>query len=146
MKSRLLLATALTCAFCAQAIAADDGRAYKEGPVTQITYVKIKDGQFDNYMKWLDTTFKAENEAFIKAKVILGYKIYSNQARDPHDADLILSITYANMAALDNLNEKTDAISEKFEGNLDKQNQGFADRGSMREILGGRLIRELTLK
>jgi len=146
MKTRILLATAFACAFSTAAIAADNGRAYKEGPVTQVTYVKIKDGQFDNYMKWLDTTFKAENDAFMKANVIVGYKVYSNQARDAHDADLILSVTYANMAAMDNLNEKTDAISEKFEGNLDKQNQGFADRGSMREILGGKLIRELILK
>ena len=127
-------------------MAADDGRAYKEGPVTVVTYVKIKDGQFDNYMKWLDTTFKTENDAFIKAKVITGYKIYSNQARDPHDADLILSVTYANMAAMDNLNEKTDAITEKFEGDLAKQNQGFADRGTMREIMGSKMIRELILK
>ena len=143
---RMLLAATLACAFSASALAADDGRAYKEGPVTDITYVKTKPGQFDNYMKWLDTVFKPENEALMKAKVIIGYKVYGNQARDPHDADLILAITYANMAAMDNLNEKTDAISEKFEGDLAKQNQGFADRGSMREILGGRLIRELILK
>jgi hypothetical protein len=143
---RMLLAATLACAFCGPALAADDGRAYKEGPVTVVTFVKIKDGQFDNYMKWLDTTFKAENDAYMKAKVITGYKIYGNTARDPHDADLILSITYANMAAMDNLNEKTDAIAEKFEGDLAKQNQGFADRGSMREILGSQMVRELILK
>jgi hypothetical protein len=140
-----MLAAALTCAFAVQA-SADDGRAYKEGPVTEVTYVKIKPGQFDNYMKWLDTHFKPENEEFIKAKIILGYKVYAQQARDPRDPDLILSITYPNMAALDNLEERTDAIVEKFEGNLDKQNQGFADRGSMREILGSKYIRELILK
>jgi len=145
MKSITLLAIALACAFSAQAIA-DDARAYKEGPVTDVTYVKIKPGQFDTYMKWLDATFKPENEALMKAKIIVGYKVYANEARDPHDADLILSVTYANMAAMDNLNERTDAITEKFEGNLDKQNQAFADRGSMREILGSRLIRELVLK
>jgi len=145
MKSITLLAIALACAFSAQAIA-DDARAYKEGPVTDVTYVKIKPGQFDTYMKWLDATFKPENEALMKAKIIVGYKVYANEARDPHDADLILSVTYANMAAMDNLNERTDAITEKFEGNLDKQNQAFADRGSMREILGSRLIRELMLK
>jgi hypothetical protein len=143
---RMLLAAILTCVLSAPALAADDGRAYKEGPVTVVTFVKIKDGQFDNYMKWLDTTFKAENDAFMKAKLITGYKVYGSMARDPHDADLILSITYANMAAMDNLNEKTDAITEKFEGNLDKQNQGFADRGSMREILGSQMVRELILK
>ena len=114
--------------------------------MTVVTFVKIKDGQFDNYMKWLDTTFKPENEALMKGKVITGYKVYGNQARDPHDADLILSVTYANMAAMDNLNEKSDAITEKFEGSLDKQNQGFADRGSMRQILGSQMVRELILK
>ena len=142
----MLLAAILTCALSAPAFAADDGRSYKEGQVTVVTFVKIKDGQFDNYMKWLDTTFKPENEALMKGKVITGYKVYGNQSRDPHDADLILSITYANMAALDNLNDKSDAIVEKFEGNLDKQNQGFADRGSMREILGSQMVRELILK
>jgi len=146
MKSRLLLAMALACAFSTQAIAADDGRAYKEGPVTDVTYIKIKPGQFDNYMKWLDATFKPENEALMKAKIITGYKVYGNEARDPHDADLILSVTYANLAAMDNLADRSDAITEKFEGALDKQNQAFADRGSMREILGSRLIRELILK
>ena len=145
MKTKLLLAATLACAFSAQVLA-EDARAYKEGPVTEVTYVKIKPGQFDNYMKWLDTSFKGENEAFIKAKIITGYKVYGNQARDAHDADLILSVTYANMAALDNLNERSDAITEKFEGNLDKQNQGFQDRGSMREILGSKYIRELILK
>jgi len=145
MKIKLLFAVAVACAFSAQALA-DNSRAYKEGPVTAVTYVKIKDGQFDNYMKWLDTTFKPENDALIKAKIILGYKVYTQDARDPHDADLILTITYPNMAALDNLNERTDAITEKFEGDLDKQNKAFADRGSMREILGGKLIREQILK
>jgi len=145
MKTKLLLAATLACAFSVQALA-EDARVYKEGPVTAVTYVKIKPGQFDNYMKWLDTSFKGENDALLEAKIITGYKVYGNQARDSHDADLILSVTYANMAALDNLNERTDAITEKFEGNLDKQNQGFADRGSMREILGSKYIRELVLK
>lgn len=145
MKATLLLTAVLVCAFSTQAFA-EDGRAYKEGPVTDVTYIKIKPGQFDAYMKWLSATFKPENEALMKAKIITGYKVYTNEARDAHDADVILTITYANLAAMDNLNERSDAITEKFEGTLDKQNQAFADRGSMREILGSRLIREQILK
>ena len=144
MKTQLLLAAA-ALAFSALA-SADDTRAYKEGPVTQITYVKVKPGQFDNYMKWLDTNYKPLNEALMKAKVVVGYKVYEQDARDPHDADLILAVTYANMAALDNLDERTDPIVEKFQGSRDKQNQGFVERGSMREILGGKLVRELILR
>jgi hypothetical protein len=145
MKASLLLAAACACLFSAQVLA-DDTRAYKEGPVTQITYVKVKPGQFDNYMKWLDTNYKPLNEALMKAKVVVGYKVYEQDARDPHDADLILAVTYANMAALDNLDDRTDPIVEKFQGSRDKQNQGFVERGSMREILGGKLVRELILK
>lgn len=145
MKARLLLAAACVCLFSAQVLA-DDARAYKEGPVTQVTFVKIKPGQFDNYMKWLDANYKPLNEALMKAKVIVGYKVYGQDARDPHDADLILTVTYANMAALDNLDERVDPIAEKLQGSRDKQNQGFADRGSMREILGEKLVRELVLK
>jgi len=145
MKASLLLVAACACLFSAQALA-DDARAYKEGPVTQVTYVKVKPGQFDNYMKWLDANYKPLNEALMKSKVIVGYKVYEQDARDPHDADLILSVTYSNMAALDNLDERTDPILEKFQGGRDKQNQGFVDRGSMREILGSKLIRELVLK
>ncbi|MEO5626750.1 MAG: hypothetical protein ABIQ70_12145 [Dokdonella sp.] len=145
MNMRMLIATSLLCVFSAQAIA-DDARSYKEGPVTEVTYIKIKPGQFDNYMKWLDTNFKPEQEEFIKAKITLGYKVYAQQARDMHDPDLILSVTYANMAALDNLNARTDAISEKLEGTIDKQNQAFADRGSMREVVGSKYIREMILK
>jgi len=146
MKARLLLAAAAcACLFSALALA-DDTRAYKEGPVTQITFVKVKPGQFDNYMKWLDASYKPLNEALMKAKIIVGYKVFGQDARDPHDADLILSVTYANMAALDNLDERVDPIAEKLQGSRDKQNQGFADRGSMREILGEKLVRELILK
>lgn len=145
MKASLLLAAACACLFSAQALA-DDARAYKEGPVTQVTYVKVKPGQFDNYMKWLDANYKPLNEALMKAKVIVSFNVYGQDARDPHDADLLLTVTYANMAALDNLDERTDPILEKFQGGRDKQNQGFVDRGSMREILGSKLIRELVLK
>ncbi|MBS0566413.1 MAG: hypothetical protein JSS59_03225 [Proteobacteria bacterium] len=145
MKASLLLAAACACLFSAQALA-DDARAYKEGPVTQVTYVKVKPGQFDNYMKWLDANYKPLNEALMKAKVIVSFNVYGQDARDPHDADLLLTVTYANMAALDNLDERTDPILEKFQGGRDKQNQGFADRSSMREILGSKLIRELVLK
>jgi hypothetical protein len=135
----------LACAL-STAATADEARAYKEGPVSIISFIKIKPGQFDNYLKYLDATYKPLMEEFIKSKVILGYKIYQGQAHDPHDADLILSVTYANMAALDNLNDRTDAITEQLLGDRAKRNQKAADRESMREVLGSETVRELVLK
>jgi len=145
MSKIIALLAALTCAL-STAAGADEARAYKEGPVSIISFIKIKPGQFDNYMKYLDAQYKPLMEEFTKSKVILGYKIYQGQAHSPQDADLILSVTYANMAALDNLNERTDAITEQLFGDRAKRNQKAADRESMREVLGTETVRELILK
>jgi hypothetical protein len=145
MYKKITFLAALVCAISIQA-RADEPRAYKEGPVSVVTFIKIKPGQFDNYMKYLDTTYKPLMEAFAKNKVILGFKVYQGQAHNPHDADVILSVTYANMAALDNLNDRTDSIVEGLVGDRAKRNQKAADREALREVLGSENIRELILK
>ena len=145
MYKKIALLATLVCALSSPA-GADEPRPYKEGPVSVISFIKIKPGQFDTYMKYLDTQYKPLMEEFTKNKVILGYRVYQGQAHNPHDADLILSVTYANMAALDNLNERTDAITEQLMGDRAKRNQKAADRESMREVLGSEYVRELILK
>ena len=120
-------------------------KAYKDGPVTQLSYIKVKPGRFDDYMKFLDTSYKALAEAQKKAGLIIGYAVYSADARSPQEPDLILAITYPNMAALDKTDE-FEAISAKVIGSNDVQNKAMIDRGPMREVLGGQLIRELILK
>ena len=120
-------------------------KPYKEGPVTQLSYIKVKPGKFDDYMKFLDTTYKSLMEANKKAGLITGYAIYSTQARSANEPDLVLATTYANMAALDRIDEG-DAVAAKVMGTNDVQNKSFIDRGAMREVLGGEIIRELILK
>ena len=50
------------------------------------------------------------------------------------------------MAALDNLDVRTDAITNKVWGSLQASNQASADRETLRTQLGGRLLRQLMLK
>ena len=50
------------------------------------------------------------------------------------------------MATLDGINDKFDAVTEKVEGSVAKSNQNDIDRGSLREVLGSELIREMVLK
>jgi hypothetical protein len=50
------------------------------------------------------------------------------------------------MAALDDLNRKSDPVAEKHFGNMQKASADTVARGAMREVLGSELIRELTLK
>jgi hypothetical protein len=84
-------------------------------------------------------------EAARKAGLITGYSVYQAQARSPQDANLILTVNYPNMAALDRTDE-ADAIRAKVMGSLDAQDKATMDRESMRELLGSQLIRELILK
>jgi len=135
----LLLCSVMSAAF------AQDSKPYKEGQVTEVSYIKVKPGQFNEYMKWLGSTYKQLMEANKKAGLIVAYAVYSAQARSPHDPDLILTVTYANMAALDKIDEG-EAVAAKVLGSMDAQSKGFADRGTMREVLGSELIRELVLK
>ena len=144
-KAMGLLVAALLSVISAAAFA-DDERSYTEGSVVDVSAVKIKPGQFDAYMKWLDTTYKQVMEEEKKAGIIVDYAVYEGSPRTPHDADLYLVTVYKNMAALDGLDEKTEPMMKKVWANRDQANKAAADRESMREILGDELIRELKLK
>jgi hypothetical protein len=120
-------------------------KAYKDGPVVGLSYIKTKGGKFDDYMKFLSTNYKPLMEAYKKAGLILGYNVFSANPRSPSDPDIILSVTYPNMAALDRTDE-FDAIDAKVLGSLSTQNKAAADRGEIRQVLGGDLVREMILK
>jgi hypothetical protein len=121
------------------------GRPYKEGQVTDITYVRTKNGHFEEYMKFLDGPYKALMEAQKKAGLIVEYHVYAAEPKSAHEPDLFLSVTYANMAALDRVEESI-AVAEKVAGSLEKQEKEAAGRDPIRDILGSQLVRELVLK
>ncbi len=138
---------AMGLAFCLAvgSASADNAKSYTEGAVTELSYIKVKPGKFDDYMKYLSTTYKAVMEANKKAGLITGYAVYSAQARSPQEPDLILSVVYANMAALDRSDEG-EAVAAKVMGTPEAQSKGAIDREALREVLGTELIRELVLK
>jgi len=111
-----------------------------------VTSVRTVDGKFDDYMKYLSTTWKQEQEAAKKAGYILSYEVLTSEARGPDDPDLFLVITYKNWAALDGALEKGDAIAKQFEGSVAAANQAQSDRGKIRRILGSSTMQVLDLK
>ena len=144
--SKFMLIAALAMS-SALAVAADEPRSYTEGPVSHISFIRVKPGMFDNYMKYLATTYKPLMEEYKKQGIILDYKIYqANETHSNTEPDLILSITYKNMAAFDGLAEKTDPTAAKVFGSRQKQAESAISRESMRESLGDQFVRELILK
>jgi L-rhamnose mutarotase len=145
MKKYALLCVAALGLACASGTFAQDTKVYKEGPVTDVSFIKVKPGQFDNYMKWLDGPWKKLMEAQKQAGLITSYAVYASQPRNPQEADVILAVTFPNMAALDRADE-ADAVAAKVLGSSTQQDKGTIDRGSMREVLGSQLMREMILK
>lgn len=121
-------------------------RPYKDGNVVDVTAVRTKPGMFDTYMKHLAGPYKVQMEAYKKAGLVVDWKVLSVSPRGPHDANVYLVVTYPNMAVFDQ-SERFDEIgmaaSKSTSAQADKE---YADRGSMREILGSTLTREVLLK
>ena len=124
---------------------AQETRPYTDGPVVNVTYVRVKPGHFDDYMRHLGGVYRKQMEAFQKAGLVIGYKVYSVAPRSPAEPDVILTVTYPNMAALDK-SQEFDAIGSQIAGSFSAQDKAYAERGSMREILGSALMREQILK
>jgi hypothetical protein len=123
-----------------------DDHAYTEGPVVNVAAIRTEYGKFDDYMKYLDTVWKAEQEAAKKAGYITSYRVITVEARGENDADIYLVINYKNWAAFDGATAKGDAIAKQVEGTLAASNQGAVDRGKIRRVLGSWTGQELDLK
>lgn len=123
-----------------------DEHAFSEGPVVNVSAVRTEPGKFDDYMKFLATTWKAEQEASKKAGYVLSYRVITVEPRSENDPDLYLVINYKNWAALDDATAKGDAIAKQIEGSLTAANQSQADRGKIRRVLGSWTGQELNLK
>jgi hypothetical protein len=123
-----------------------DDHSYTEGEVVNVSRIKTVDGKFDDYMKWLDTTWKAEQEAAKKAGYIVSYQVVACEARGTDDPDLLLIVTYKNWAALDGAIAKGDEIAKQIEGSVAAANASQADRAKIRRILGSETVQVLNLK
>ena len=133
----LLLAAAGTSAFAAD---------YTDGPVVVRSAVRTVDGHFDDYVHWLDTVWKKQEEAMKKAGIITGYTVLFAQPRGPQDPDIYLVEFYPNWAAFDGIDKKSEAISRQIWGSLKQASATEAARGKIRTILGSEVMQGVTLK
>ena len=144
-KLSLAVAAAFALSVAGHASAQSDA-PYTEGPVWTVTMVKAKAGMTDEYLKGLAKTFTAAMDEAKKQNLIMDYKILLGPAATPQDFDILLMVESKNMAALDGFREKTDQIARKIEGAPDQQLATQTKRLEIREIIGTKNMREITLK
>jgi len=108
--------------------------------------VKAKAGMTDEYLKGLAKTFTSAMEEAKKQNLVMDYKILLGDAATPQDFDILLMVESKNMAALDGFREKNDPIARKIQGTPDQQLATQVKRLEIREIMGSKNMREITLK
>jgi len=123
-----------------------DGRNWTDGPVINVAAIRTLDGHFDDYMQWLATSWKKQQEAAKKAGLILSYDVLVVEARSPNDPDIYLVTRFKNWAALDSLGSKLDKVSTEVEGSVEKANQNSSARGKIRTVLGSQTMMVAELK
>ena len=143
----LTLSMCLAASSLSLNVGAQDVRQYSDGPVTNVTYIHVDYGNLEKYIDWLNSTWKPTMEATKKAGLIIDYKVFSFTpiGYTSNQPNVILWITYKNMAALDKGAEEED-VARKVIGSTDFQNKARIGRNDYREVLGSELLRELILK
>ena len=123
----------------------DDERQYTDGPVTEVDYIQVEYGHFEEYIDWLNSTWKPTMEATKKAGLIIDYKVFRLTPKSPDLPNIILWITYKNMAALDRGIEE-EAVAKKVICSTECQNKARVGRNEYRKVLRREYIRELIFK
>ena len=123
---------------------------YTYGPVTEVDYVDVEYGHFDEYMAWVTSTWKPTMEAAKKAGLIIGYKVFQASPKSPDQPNVYLEITYKNMAAYaGDIGDQADAfeaVTEKVICDAACQNQARVHRNEIRKVLGTEVTREIIFK
>jgi hypothetical protein len=122
------------------------GLPYTEGSVWSIGFVKTVPGMTNDYYRNLADNWMKMNEAAKKEGLVLSYKVLHGPAANTADWDIMLMVEYKNMAAMDGMAEKMEALSGKLLGSQETRRVGAVKRNEIREILGGKLVREIILK
>ena len=146
IKNHVAVLSALVALTFMGAAALADEHPYTEGQVVNVSARRTENGKFDEYMKFVDTTWKASQEAAKKAGYVTGYKVISVEPRGENDPDLYLVIYFKNWAALDGATAKADAIANQVEGSVAAAIKGTVDRSKIRRILGSWTGQQLDLK
>ena len=161
MKIRILAIVAFTCGLSGVCLAqtspatstttttktsGGNTAPYTEGSVWVLSMIKTKAGLEDEYLKQITGTVKPVYEEAKKQKIVLSYKILNGESSDSHDFNLLILVEYPNMAAFDGLRDKMDPVLAKVMGSEDQRKDLMVKRLDVREILGTKTMREITLK
>jgi hypothetical protein len=140
------LAAALSVSGFSLAQAQTAQRVYDNGTVWAISYVETKPGMFDDYMSYLNTSWKQSQELAKKAGDVVSYRVLAVDNPRDHEPDVVLLVEFKNMAVFDRSLDDLDKQTTTVFGSPVKSNQAAVSRESIRVLRGSYLAREVKFK
>ena len=146
MLEAILLSIGLAASSPAPDARAKDERKYAEGPFTEVDEIHVDYGHFEEYIDWLNSTWKPTMEALKKAGLILDYKVFRLTPRSPDQPNIYLWITFKNAAAALDKGVELEEVAKKVICDTECQNKARVARNEYRKVLGIDYVRELILR
>jgi hypothetical protein len=144
MKKLSLCALGLLILFALQALAQEH---YSEGPVWQVSLVRIKPSQEDAYLTSIRQKSKPFLDELKQQGLISDYKWFMKMGKhDPQDWDMALALQFKNFAALDGFAAKEEPVRDKIFGQKRAAIIVGQQREEIREVMATILMREIMLK
>ena len=123
-----------------------DVRRYRDGPVTELDYIHVEYGHFEEYVEWLNATWKPTMEAMKNAGLIIDYKVVRATPKTPDQPNIMLMITFQDGAAALDKGVELEEVAKKVIGSTEVQNKAREGRNQFRTVLGIEYVRELILQ
>ena len=150
MIKTIILSMCLAVSTLSLSARAANERGYTYGPVTEVDYIHVEYGHFDEYTAWITSTWVPTMEAAKKAGLIIDYKVFRAEPKSPDDPNMYLEITYKNMASyagdIGDSADAFEAVTEKVICSSECQNQARVHRNEIRKVLGTEVTRQLVFK
>src|SRR5438876_9754770 len=123
MTRTIILSICLAAAALSLGARAEDERQYTEGPVTFVQEIAVEYGHFEEYIDWLNSTWKPTMEATKKAGLIIDYKVLSPTPKSPDQPNIVLCTTYKNGTAGLDKGAELEEVAKKVIGSTEVQNK-----------------------
>jgi hypothetical protein len=127
-------------------VASAQQSSYTDGTVWTSSRIKVLPGQFENYMDWLSTGWKAQQEFFKKEGWLISYHVLQVNARRDGEPHLILVQEWKDYATTAQRKAMDDKWQAQQKTDARAMTTASGQRQAMREQIGSMEYQELNLK
>ena len=141
---KTIAAAALAATLLLAVPAGAQNRSYAPGPLWDVSMIKVEDGQFENYMDFLNRQWR-DNQAYAKSQGwVLDYYILSNEYPRADEPDIYLVTRYMDYPSTAEAKRRDALMLQHMKSDPHALDRQSGDRVKMRTLKGSMMLRELV--